>query len=162
METTKVACPVCSGKGGFRKQKKDFLDSNWTDCIYCEGYGFVDEMVEEEDARDFLKYSNYRSKLHSELSSIGEVTAISCDTIGKDLLVQIVPKKKNVWVPFLKTLTKFSAYNNSLTAVPKQVFFYNKAKESHHYFIEVDITMESLSCLDGLIELIKVYNEQGA
>jgi hypothetical protein len=155
----KVACPVCTGKGGFRKLKQDYLDTNWVDCAYCDGYGFVEDTMTEDDARDFLTFSNYRNKIINELSPVGDVKVLSSEHLGKDMYIQVVPTNKKVWIPFLKMLNKFSAYSVSLTATPKQVFFYDKDKDTHHYYLELYITTDSLQALDGFIELIQLFND---
>lgn len=155
----KVACMVCGGKGGFRKPKQDFLDTNWVDCLYCDGYGFIEDTMTNDDAKDFLTFSNYRTRIINEMAPVGDVKILSSEILGKDMYIQVVPTNKKVWIPFLKMLNKFSAYSETFTATPKQVFFYDKEDNAHHYYLELYIATESLRALDGFIELIQLFNE---
>ncbi|MER2007929.1 MAG: hypothetical protein ABS939_10830 [Psychrobacillus sp.] len=159
MSVCNITCPVCGGKGGFRKIKKDMYDTNWTDCLYCNRYGFIEDKTSEDECRDYLIYENYKSKIINELSNVASVDTYISDIIGKDLYIKISvePKERNKWVNLVKTLLKFSHYSKTVDIIPKQVFFYTE-EGNHHIYWELNISMLSLKDLEGLYDIIKMYN----
>jgi hypothetical protein len=156
-----VACPVCHGKGGFRKVKQDFLDSNWTDCGYCEGYGFVKEVMTEEECRESLEFLSYKNKIVGELFAIADVKVMSAKNIGEDLYIKVVPHKRSDWIELVKMLLKFAHHSERVSIQVKQVFNHREKddKSSYYMFWELEILMNSLDDLDGIIDLLVMYNE---
>jgi predicted metal-binding protein len=158
MSTTKVACGVCSGKGGFRKIKEHMLDTNWIDCVYCDGYGFVEEKESPHEA-DFQKFDEYRDKIEEELEVMADVHVVSTDTLGKDLYVKINPHERKYWVELVKTMLKYAHYSSRVTITPKQVFYFTDEHENKMYW-ELFITTTSIHDLDGVVDLLKMYNDK--
>lgn len=155
--SNKVVCSVCGGKGGFSKSKNHALDSNWNDCLYCEGYGFTDETSTDSECREFLQYVKHRNSILGELANLGEVSIISTENIGKDLYVKIVPIVRNRWVELVKTMLKFAHYSETISITPKQSFYYTELGK-HHTYWELHIDMHSFKDLEGLTDLLKMYN----
>jgi hypothetical protein len=157
VEKEKVICALCHGKGGFKKAKKDHLDSNWIDCGYCEGYGFVEETTTEVEEEEFLTYNKYKNTLTLQLCKLGEIKIIETNDLGKDLYIKIMPHKRNHWVGLIKYLLKFAYYSERVNILPKQAFHF----DGEHNFIhwELYITTQELSDFDGILEVIRLYNE---
>lgn len=159
MKTEKEICAVCHGKGGWKTDKKDSLHYNWMDCPNCEGYGFVEVKAKSnKESLSFLKYAKYRSKLIKELSKLGNIVTISHEEVGKDLYVQVIPTDKETWLNFIKTVAKYSFYSETTTIRTKQAFLYDA--KGYHYYWELHVDMNSIDSMEGLIDLIKYYNEQ--
>jgi hypothetical protein len=162
-DTPKVTCPVCNGKGGFRRLKQDFLDSNWTDCAYCEGYGFVEDTSTEEEVTSHLLYNRYKTKLILELQKLGQVILCTSEHEGKDMFVQFLPFNREAtdrkkWTTLVKHILKFAKHNEKVSVTPKHVFHITDDDE---IFVdwELYITTHELKDMEGLIEVIKFYNE---
>lgn len=160
MKNEKEICWVCHGKGGWKTEKKDFMHYNWMDCPHCDGFGFVDVVPKStKESLTFLKYAKYRSKLVKEISKLGKLVTISHNELGKDLYVQVVPTAKETWLNFVKTVAKYSFYSETTTVKTNQVFFYDKS--GYHYYWELHIDMHSIDSMEGLIDLVRFYNEDG-
>jgi hypothetical protein len=152
LSTPKVVCGVCHGKGGFRKLKKDFLDTNWNDCPYCEGYGFVDDNTTEDECQEVLIYNRYRNNLILELQMLGDVKVCNLD------YVEIIPFDRKRWTALLKHIMKFSYHNENVNVDVKHSFYY-KGEEELETKWELHIHKHKLEDIQGLIDLIKFYND---
>lgn len=156
--TPKVVCGVCNGKGGFRKLKDNFLDTNWIDCAYCQGYGFVDDTTTEEEVITHLTYNHYKTNLESVFNILGEVKLVTSESETTDMFLRIVPYNRKNWTTLVKHMIKFAHHNGKVQMFPKMAFYYTD-DESHYSDWELHITMHALEDLDGLLELIRVYND---
>jgi hypothetical protein len=157
-KTPKVVCGVCNGKGGFRKLKDNFLDTNWIDCAYCEGYGFVDDTTTEEEVTTHLTYNRYKTKLESSFSILGELKVVTSESEKTDMFVKILPYNRKNWTTLIKHILKFSHHHDKIKVLPKQAF-YHTDDETHYIDWELHITMHTLEDLDGLLELVRMYND---
>src|SRR5437763_16315201 len=162
----KVACPVCSGKGGFRKLKQDYLDSNWTECAYCNSYGFVDDNTTEEEVNSHLLYNRYKTKITIQLAKLGDVITCTSEHKGHDMFIRFLPfnrepSDRKKWTTLIKHLLKFSENSKSVKVHPKQAFHPSSEEYGQGFAIdwELHITTHELQDLESLIELIKFYNE---
>lgn len=140
-----------------RNKKKDVFDSNWTDCLYCNCYGFIDETMTEDECRDYLVFENHKKKILNELNGLADVQTIYTDVLGKDIYIKAVPYSRGTWVSLIKSMLKFAHYNDNISVVPKQAFYYTD-EGNHFVYWELFITTNSLSDLEGLIELLIMYN----
>lgn len=150
--TPKAVCSVCHGKGGFRKLKKDFLDTNWIDCPYCEGYGFVDDKTNEAECRTELVYNRYRNNLILELQMLGDVKVCNLD------YVKIEPFDRKKWTSLLKHIMKFSYHSEKVNIDIKHCFYYQGEEELVTNW-ELYIHMQETEDIVGFIELLKFYND---
>lgn len=148
----KMVCGVCHGKGGFRKLKKDFLDTNWIDCPYCDGYGFVDDNTTEEECRDDLIQNRYRNKLVLELQMLGDVKVCNLE------YVKIVTQDRKRFSQLLKHLMKFSYHSETIKIEIKRTFYLDENEEQADYW-EFFIKTNKITDLDGLIEMLGFYND---
>lgn len=150
--TPKVACGVCHGKGGFKKLKKDYLDPNWIDCLYCEGYGFVEDKTTEEECREELIRNRYRNNLVLEFQILGDVKVCNLD------YVKVSPFDRKKWTALLKHIMKFSYHSEKINIDIKHCFYY-KGEEELETTWELDIHTKELQDIEGLIELLKFFND---
>lgn len=148
----KMVCGVCHGKGGFRKLKKDFLDTNWIDCPYCDGYGFVDDNTTEEECRDDLLYNRYRNNLILELQMLGNVETCNLEYI------RMAPFDRKQWTTLLKHIMKFSFHSEKVNVDIKHCFYY-KGEEELATNWELIISTQEIKDIEGLIELLRFYNQ---
>lgn len=150
------ACVVCHGKGGFKKVKNDFLDSNWTDCLFCDGYGFIkDSDIPVEDLSAFEKF---RTGVIKELEGIAEFNDFYCsDEKGNNIYISIdvKPTERNKWVGLVKTLLRYAYYSETSTILPRQVFYFTGDNYRIHW--EFDITVNSKYDLSGILDVIRMY-----
>jgi hypothetical protein len=161
-----VVCPVCNGKGGFRKLKNDYLDSNWTECAYCDSYGFVDDTSTEEEVSSHLLYNRYKTQLTVQLSILGDIITCTSEHEGHDMFIRILPfnrepSDRKKWTTLIKHLLKFSENSEKVNVFPKQAFYPNSEEYGAGYVVdwELHITTHELKDLEGLVEVIKFYNE---
>lgn len=156
--TPKSICGVCNGKGGFKKLKDNAFDTNWIDCAYCEGYGFIDDTSTEEEVEHNLIYNKYRNNLILQLCRLGEIELCTSECEGKDMFIRILPSDRKKWTTLIKHLLKFSYYSEKVSILPKQVFYHTE-NDNHYIDWELHITTHELSDLEGIIELVQVYND---
>jgi hypothetical protein len=149
--TPKAVCGVCHGKGGFRKLKKDYLDSNWIDCMYCEGYGFVDDKTSEDECRNELVCNRYRNNLMLQLQELGDVKVCSLD------YVEVIPFDRKKWTALLKHIMKFAFHSEKVNIDIKHAFYYQGDDELATKW-ELHIHTHKMEDIEGLIDLIKFYN----
>jgi hypothetical protein len=157
-DTPKVVCGICNGKGGFKKLKQDYLDTNWIDCAYCQGYGFVDDTSTQEKVLEHLIYNKYKTKIISLFSKFGKVKVVTSESEKTDMFVRIFPYERKIWTTLVKHMLKFAHYHEKIDIYPKQAFYYTDDDE-HYIDWELHIFMHSLEDLDGLFDLIRLYND---
>lgn len=150
--TPKTICAVCHGKGGFRKLKKDYLDTNWIDCGYCEGYGFVDDKSTTSEVKNNLLHNRFRSRLAIHLQILGTVKVCNLD------YVKIEPFDRKTWSAFIKHVVKFSHHSDNVKVNVKQDFGCNDEGDIQ-VFWELGISTKELKDIESFIELVKFYNE---
>lgn len=159
MKVINEVCPVCHGKGGWKTDKKDYLHYNWMDCPHCDGFGFKEKPEPDSDSLKLLNYAKNLAKLKKELSELANVSALSSIEEGKDLYIALVPKKRDIWMNFVKSLLKYSHYADTIKIDVSQSFFYSG--NNYHYYWEVFVDLNSMESVEGLVELVMLYNRSG-
>lgn len=155
----KVVCGVCHGKGGFRKLKKDFLDINWIDCPYCEGYGFVDDNTTYDECKQHLLYDKYKNYLTLEFQLLGNVKVFTSETEERDIYLRLSPFNGRKFSQLLKHLLKYSLHSDTVNIMAKRVFILENEEDGISDDCELFITLNKITDLDGVLELVKFFNE---
>jgi hypothetical protein len=157
---TKGICKVCNGKGGWKKEARFWFDEDWQDCLYCEGYGFVEQEGESLSEVSFLlRYNGYKKMITDVMDNFGKI--ISYTTVDKASTIEIsyMPKDRLDFANFAKMLMKFAHFNNALKLEIQQVFFYEPKEDKHHYYWRIVLKPSELSDLDGFVDFIRAWEK---
>jgi hypothetical protein len=159
----KIACPICGGKGGSRKQAFDWKDSNWSDCLFCDHYGFIEiENSKSEDGSIFLEYNKYRKIITEKLSEVvGEVVSYKTEDMGKSVVINIIPYHTKQFAEFVKYSLKISLYSRNIIIGIHQVFHYNQVTDKLHYNWCIYIDTTNLADLDGFVDMLDIWEKRG-
>jgi hypothetical protein len=157
-----VVCYVCGGKGGWKKDKRTPLDSNWVDCPYCDGYGFIKEDAEQKNNEALIHTYNHYKKIITELltDEICSVQSFTTEDMGKTIVIKIIPYDKKTFQEFVSYLLKFGAYSKTLKVDMIQKHIFDKKTNKFYPSWELVLYPDNLEALDGFIDLIKLWDKR--
>ena len=155
---TQTICKVCGGLGGWKKEVKHWSDTNWNDCHYCEGYGFIDgETKEQSDSSFLLAYNGYKKIITDVLENYGKLISYQTQDQGKSIEISLVPNNKQAFADFTKALLKFGYFHTRLNVTMYQAFFYEPTDGLFHYYWKMVLSPQELTDLDGFVDLIRQW-----
>lgn len=154
----KVVCKVCGGAGGWEKKKETDYDDSWSDCLYCDSYGFYEEEITVDNESILLKYIMYKTKITEGLTeTLAVVESFSTVDFCKTIEIKIIPYSKGTFGEFVKFAVKLGRHSERLTVTISQEYDYRQDFDKIFYQWRVVLEPESIEDLDGFVDLIDMW-----
>jgi hypothetical protein len=156
MENNHVVCNVCGGKGGW---KSDGI--NWTDCGYCDGFGFYEDYEDENKQKFLLKYSGYKKRIIESLEdTVCHVEKFTTEDMGKTIVINILPYHKGIFSEFVGYILKLGYYSKTLDIKVQQNFYFEPKKQKYANEWNIILKPDSLDDLDGFVDIVDFWGSK--
>lgn len=159
-KTVKAICKVCDGKGGWKKDVGFRWENDWNDCPYCEGFGFYEQTLAEENEASFLfAYNYYKKKITELMESIGKLISYHTQDHASTIEISFTPNDKGHFADFTKALLRYAHFNRKLGVSVVQIFFFEETDNKIHYYWKIVLNPTALNDVDGFIDFLKAWDK---